>query len=807
MPVLDDLRFSGRLFRRSPGLTAISLLSIALSIGVTAVVFAAVKAVLLDPLPYSRAGELVQFRSEYPKMNQQSSGNYAFWNDVREIGRRSRTLGPIGVNGNEVFDMAGDPHEPPEALYGVHMNAILFPVLGVSPMLGRNVLPEEDTASHSEVMILSYGLWRRRFHGDPSVVGRTVIQHGHGCLVIGVMPPGFNYPLQRSAAHTPAPYVEFWSTPFHIGPNPNGAFTAVARLRPGVTLEAARQEMASISTDLAREFPALNRDRVLKLVSVRESAVGPAGRNLVLLMAATGLFLLIGCANVANLLLARGMARQREIAVRLAIGASPGRIMRQVLTESCALAALGGIGGYLLTLAAWKVLPSVAPATISRLAAAHADMAVLAFAMALAIVNGLLFGIAPAFRMANKGEVLTAGFGVRGAASGRHDRLRSLLVAGEVALSVLLVVVGGQVLASFIRLVNTDPGFDRRVVASVVLPSPVQYRDPLKRALYYRQLVEAARSIPGVDSAGTTDALPFSGENHGGLVYAGQTSGKLTAEIDTIGAEYLQTMGIRLLEGRWFRDEDMDASNNDAIVNPSVAQRLWPGGSALGQRICVYCSPEHPDRWKRVVGVVSGARHATLDGPPIGNVYLAADAMRVSVFLVLRTARPPLEIEAALRRAIAAVDPDQPVFLSASMRELVADSVADRRFILLLLGATGSLALALAAAGVYGVISYTTSMRTQEIGIRMTVGATPGDIFSMIYGEALLTVGVGLAVGLAAAAAVMRGLRGTLFGLESVHTAAVLMACATAVAAAAIACWIPARRATRTDPLASLRVE
>jgi predicted permease len=513
------------------------------------------------------------------------------------------------------------------------------------------------------------------------------------------------------------------------------------------------------------------------------------------------LFMLIGCANVANLLLAWGFARQREVAVRLAVGAGQGRIVRQLLTESCVLAVVGGLGGYVLTAAAWRILPALAPVSIPRLAAARADGSIFGFALALAIINGVLFGIAPALRLARMN-----GLSSRGVAAGRRDGIRSSLVAAEVALSVMLVVIGGQLLGSFVKLMNTDPGFDaRHVLASVVLPAPERYPGPEKRALFFQRIFDSVRALPGVESAGVVDALPFSGENHGAFVSDGARN--IDSEIDIIGGQYLQAMGVRLLEGRWFRDEEMTDASDTAIVNDHIADRLWPGVSAVGQRVCVYCSLEHPDRWKRVIGVVSSARHSALNDPAAGNTYLAAGAMRESVFLVVRTERPSGDLEQAIRRAIASIDPNQPVFLSAPMSALIADSVADRRFIMTVLAVTGWLALLMSAAGVYGVISYTTSRRTQEIGIRMALGATPGNVRGLIFRQGFATVAVGLAVGLGGALLAMPALKSLLTGLESQKLSYVWIATLLVTLTAGIACWIPSRRATRVDPMSALRLE
>ena len=767
--------------------------------------FAAIRTVLIDPLPYRRADRLVQLRSEFPGVQRQASGDWVVWNDAREIAVRTRTLGAPAVYRNAVFDLAGDGNNTPEALYGVLVTANLFPVLGVAPMIGRNVLPEEDQRGHTDVMILSYGLWTRRFHSDRSVVGRTVTISGHGCLVIGVMPPEFNFPMRRGAAHTPSPYVEFWAAPFSAGDNANAGFGAIARLRGAASLADARQDLAAISRDLAHDFPATNRERILTLNVLRDRIVGAAGPSLMLLMAAAVLFMLIGCANVANLLLARGLARQREISVRLAIGAGQWRIARQLLTESCVLALAGGLGGYALTAAAWKILPSIAPVSIPRLAASRADTSVFVFAMALAAINGILFGIAPALRITR-----WSGFGARGAAMDRGGRMRSALVASEIALAVLLVVTGGRVAASFVRLISADPGFEAgRVLASVVLPAPDRYRDADRRALFYRKIFDAVRALPGVESAGTVDALPFSGENHGGFVSDDEPprGQRMVAEIDVAGGEYQRAMGMHLLEGRWFREEEMSPDNDSAVVDTLVARRFWPSASAIGQRICVFCTPENPRNWKRVIGVVASASHSALDEPETGSVFLAAGAMQRSVFVVARTVRPAAEMERAVRRSIAAIDPNQPVFLSASMRELIADSVADRRFIVLLLAITGSLALILASAGAYGMISYTTSRRTQEIGVRMAVGATPRDVLSLIFRQGFAAVAIGLAIGLAAAAACFQLLGALLPGLQASPAVYVWIAAALVTLTAAVACWIPARRAMKIDANTALRQE
>lgn len=813
MSLHHNIRLAVRVVRRNPSTTAIALVSIALSVAATSVVFAAIKAVLLDPLPYSRPQELVQIRTEFGNVFEPSIVDFGFWSDAQEIARRTRTLASLGVYGNRMFNLAGSGSTPPEALYGLGVSASLFPTLGVKPMLGRNILPDEDQPGHANEMILSYGLWSRRFNRDRNVVGRSVLVDGHNCLIIGVMPPDFNFPLRRAAAHTPSPYVEFWAPIRRASIDAEGAIGMVARLRKGVTLNDAQEDLASISVALSRESPATNRDRVLRLAWLRDRTLGSAAKSLGLLMGSACMFLLIGCANVAILLLARGFSRQREIAIRVAVGATNGHIVRQLLTESCVLALLGGAGGYVVALAAWRILPAIAPVNIPRLAAARADWMVFAFALAVALATGFLFGIAPALRARLIPVSSVRASRVQGETSNKRERIHRCLVIAEVTITVALVIIGGQLLAKFIELLRTDPGFKAdHLLASVVLPSHEQYRTPEQKALLYRRFLDAVRAIPGVESAGTVDALPFSGENHGGLlsISAGQTvrtNAQIPGEIDVVSANYLETMGVRLIRGRWFREDEMCGSSDAAIINDIAASRFWPGEDAVGKRICVYCTPENPHNWKRVVGVVSSFRHKSIDGPMPLNVYLAAGALERAAFLVVRTERPTDGLEKAIRLAISSVDPNQPVFLSASLEALIADSIADRRFVMTLLAVTATLALLMSAVGVYGVASHTTLRRTQEIGVRLALGATRNDVQLLVFRQGFIPVAVGLTAGLVLTLVLLRELRGVIAGLGLGNWPQMTFSLALISFAGAIACWLPARRVTRIEPMSALRYE
>ena len=777
-----------------------------------AVVFTAIKSVLLDPLPYARHSELVQLRSDYPRFPN-SLSDWILWRDAQEVVRRTRTLASIAFYRTDVFDLPGDNASPPEALWGLRVSANLFPTLGVQPMLGRNILPEEDQPGHPNEMILSYGLWQRRFHADPNIVGKTITINRRGCLVIGVMPRGFNFPLREGDVHTPWPYIEFWA-PLQNGTPLGAQYTvfSIARRRPGVSLSEAQQDLASISADLAHEFPTTNQDHALHMGLLLDRALGKSKNTLWFLMLASVMFLLIGCANVANMLLARGLTRHREIGIRMAVGAGSGRIVRQLLTESCVLAVLGGIAAYLLTVISWKVLPAMFPVSVPRLSAAHPDGKVLVFSLAASVSNGILFGMAPAFRALRNRVIPGRAWSISAAMSGSRDRLRGVLVAIEMGMAATLVIVGGQLLASFISLLRTDPGFTAdRVLASVIIADQTRYGTDALRAQLYHRVLDIVRAEPGIESAGAIDALPFSGENHGGLINTpssgAQEKDGVPAEIDLVSTGYLETMGVRLLQGDWFRDQDLSHSSDSVIVNDVAARTLWPGQSVVGKLICVYCSPKRPPKWKHVIGVVSSMRHRSLDQIPPPSVYMAADSLENAAFIVVRSNRPMKDVDKQIRAAVASVDADQPVFVSTTMQELIDDTVADRRFVMGLLAGAGFLALLMAAGGVYGVTSYLTSRRTQEIGVRMALGATRGKVQVLVFGQSFFVALIGLLSGLVLALILMKVLRSTLVGLNTGHLQDLWVETGAVALAAALACWLPARRAAKIDPAAALRQE
>ncbi len=818
MSTLADLRQALRLLGRAPAVSLIAVLSIAIGAGAAAVVFAAVKVVLIEPFPYSHPESLVQIRTDFTRGGSPHQ-DWVSWDDMQDVARENRSFRSVAVYHYALFNLGGGADALPEALYGLSVSANLFPTLGVSPMLGRNIQPEEAQPGRDHEMILSYGLWVRRFHSDPGVVGRAVQVNGHDSRIVGVMPPDFDFPMRlATSVSTPSRHMEFWA-PLAVDParSQRGAtgYAAIARLRPGVSLAQARQDLSAIATRLAAAYPRTNQDRTLEAGRLRDRTLGFAQTGILLLMAAALCFLAIGCANVANLLLARALARRREMAIRAALGAGRSRIARQLLTESCLLALLGGTAGFGLAALAWRLLPAVAPMSIPRLEAARADGTVLLFALAVSVLTGLASGLAPAWS-AGAAEPAAAlrESGGRGAAGSSGHRFRSLLLLSQIAVTVVLVATGGSLAGSFVRLLRTDPGFHSdRVLASIIVASGDRYlHHPEAHALLFRDILDSVRALPGVESAGVVDPLPFSGDNTGGWVTATEDGAahpetQTIAEVDTVSAGYLETMGIPLLQGRLFRQEEEDPSRDSAIVNDLAAARLWPGGHAVGSRICIDCSPGRPPQWRQVIGVVGSIRHAGLDEPPGLQVYLSGGALSSANFLVVRSSRPFGALGQAIRRAVAAIDPNQPVFLSAGMSTLIGDWLSDRRFIVTLLGITGFLALLLSAAGVYGVVAYVTSRRTQEIGVRVALGATPGQVRALIFRQGMQLAVMGIACGLLLAIALARLLSHWLAGLQADSPAPAGMAVALVAAFAALACWIPARRATRLDPVAALREE
>jgi putative ABC transport system permease protein len=809
--VRQNLRYAIRTCLGAPGFTLLAVVTIAVGVGANAAIFSVVNAVLLRPLPFPHAEELYLLQ-QTNSQTRQASGN-ASPADVLDWRARTRSFAAIAAFRDDVYVLGGDR---PERLGGAIVNANFFDVLGVKPALGRAFVPGDEQRG-SRVVVLSDGLWRERFGADRLAVGRSIRLNSESYTIVGVMPPRVDYPDQ-ARLWTP-PHWRMPDDPLLPAEDPSpqrghAYVFVVGRVKPSVTRAAAEGDLGAVAAQLAREFPTTNMNVGATLLPLRDDLVGDVRPTLLLLFAAVGLLLLIAASNVSALLIARATARTQEIAVRLALGASRGRIVGQLLTESVVLAVIGGTGGVLLAM--WVVPPLVAisPRDLG-VTEVPVDANVLGFSLAVSLVAGVLFGLAP----------VRQAFGIRLhddlKRSSRHGsnpsdrRVRSTLVAAEIALSMVLVVGAGLTVRSFVRLQHVPTGFatDRQLTASVNLPQ-TRYPTPLRKAEFWERAVEALRAVPGVEAVGATSRLPLSGGNSSrSLVVDGNTdqASQPTVDYRTASPDYFRALGIPLLRGRTFRDDDREDRARVGVVSTSMAQRLWPGADPIGHRIAI-----DPDEPITVVGVVGDVHHASLAAETQPTLYVPyRQDPWPSMTFVLRMKNAPgngspaaaAGMEAAVRNAIAVVDKEQPVGAIRSMDQQLSRSLSRQRFSVTLLTAFGVIAVALAAIGLYGVLAFIVAQRRREIGVRIALGATSRDVVGDILGHGLRLTAIGMAIGLALAFAVARLMSTLLFGIGAADVVTFAGASALLAAIAAAASLVPALRASRVDPLVALRDE
>jgi putative ABC transport system permease protein len=800
----NDLRFGLRSLRSAPATTAIALLALALGIGANSAIFSVVNGVLLTPLPYPRAERLVLIFSSNPKHGfprfSASGPDFDDWH------RQSRSFDGLAAISNGNVNLTG--RGEPEVLAGGRVTADFFHVLGVRPLAGRFFRPDEDSPAGRHVAVLSQGLWQRRFGGDPAVVGQSLLLDGESYQVIGVAPPGLDFPRKRDL------WVPLGMT---VDKDSRGAhyFSTLGRLRDGVSLAAAQAEMKGITARLEQQYPDSNTGWsavVLPLQEVQVEKVRPA---LLVLSWVVGAVLLIACLNVANLLLARLAARGREIAVRTALGAGRGRLVRQLLTESVLLALLGGLLGLLLAYWGTKALVALNPAALPRPEAVGLDGRVLAFTLVLSVAAGLVFGLFPALHDPGTGLHDALKEGGRAVAGGRRGRLaRQGLALVEVALAVVLLVMAGVLLRSFARLSTVDPGFQPAGVLAIDLSPPdKKYPEPEQLALFYRTLLDRVNALPGVSRAGCLMPLPLSGGNaflifsvHGRPAPRPDEPSSAAVRWTSPGA--FTALGIHLLRGRLPDERDTRDKPRVAVINRTMAEKIWPHEEALNQQITFGDSTDPKTQWMTVVGIVSDVKQGSLADQPQYEVYSALfQSPQSPVTLLARTAGDPLALAEPIRQAVREADPDLPVFKVRTMESVVAESLAQNRMSTVLLAIFAALALILAAVGVYGVISYSVAQRTHEMGIRMALGAKRGDVLGLVLRQGMLTVVVGLAVGILGAAYATRALSGLVYGVSTTDLATFLIVPLALAAVALLANYVPARRATRVDPLVALRQE
>ena len=817
--LLQDLRYAIRGLRQRPGFAAVAVLTLALGIGANTAIFSIANGVLLRSLPYADPDRLMMLwghRAQEP-LAELSVAEYL---DLRE---RSRTLATLAAFADGSVNLTGDGS--PERLRVGLMTASAPGVLGVVPTRGRSFTSEEDLPGRPQVVLLSDGLWRRRFGADPGIIGRTLTLDDAPATVIGIMPPDFQLPSHYSGSP-----MELWA-PLQLDPATDRSergwhfLLALGRLRDGVTPEAASRETSALMRGMLAEYPGEYRpDFDGSATAVRQEVVGDVRPAILVLLGAVALLLLIACANVAGLLLARAEGRQREIALRTALGAGRGRLVRQLLTENLLLAVTGGLLGLLAAVWVARALVLAAPPTIPRLDAVSIDARVLGFTLGITLVTGLLFGLVPAVHAARAdlSGALTDG-GRAGTASVARHRVRRALVAAQVALALVLVTGAGLLVQSFLRLRQVDPGFrpERLLTARVEL-SPVRYATNESMRAFYRDLVDRLQALPGVRSASTARALPMTGRLEIGdwsFVLEGQAASPPLptdwhpADWQVVSPGYFETMGIPVRSGRGVEASDRLGVPGVVVVNRTLAQQVWPAGNPVGQRVLLGGGGVD-SVWRTVVGVVGDVRHRGLAAPPRPEMYLpyaqfpaGTGTSQRSLYVVMRTTGDPVAMVRSLRAAVAALDPDVPLTGVQTMEDAMGSWAAERRLLMLLVTSFAALALTLGAIGIYGVMTHLVAQREREIGVRVALGAVPREIVRLVTVQGMTMVGVGIAVGAGASLAATRVLRSLLFEVRPSDPATLLATALMLAGVAATAMLVPALRATRVDPIDALRAD
>jgi putative ABC transport system permease protein len=813
----QDLRYGFRMLMKRPGFTAVAVVALALGIGANTAIFSVVNAVLLRPLPYAEPERLVMVWGSAPQLGfdvlPPTAAESVEWRE------RSRVFEEVAALRSQTWNMTGAAG--PEQIEGARVSESLFTALGVKPLLGRTFLPEEDRAGGARVVVMGHGLWQRSFGADPSVIGRSVTLNNQSFLVVGVMPQGFRFPGGENmlSGLQFSPKIELWEpmqlTAEELAARGTHNLAVVARLKSGVSLQQAQAEMNAIALQLGEQYPKYNKGLGVKLVSLHEQVTGDVRPALLILLGTVGFVLLIACANVANLLLARAATRRKEMAIRTALGASRARVIRQLLTESMLLSLLGGAGGLLLALWGIDALGALIPETVARGGEIGADARVLSFTLLVSLLTGLVFGLAPALQASRTEVNESLKEGTRGATSGAgHNRFRSLLVVSEIALASVLLIGAGLLVRSFLHLQHVSPGFDPSgvVAMELVLPSvaPSAYTEPEQQSAFFHRALERVGSIAGVEAAAVVSTLPLTGAFEStslkieGRPAPPSESGSPQANYTMVSADYFRVMSIPLMKGRAFTERDTKESPGVLLVNESLARKYWPGEEAIGKRLTIGFEKTP----REIVGVVGDAKQTSLDAQTPLAVYLPYQQFPYAgMTLVVRSGADAATVAGAVRREVQAIDPSLPVSNVRSMEQVLSASVAERRFSMTLVGLFATVALLLAMVGIYGVMAYTVSERTHEIGVRIALGAQAGDILRLILGQGLLLTLGGIGLGLGGAFLLTRLMSGLIYGVtatDPVTFAGVALALALVALAA---CFIPARRATRVDPMEALRYE
>jgi putative ABC transport system permease protein len=799
----QDVRYALRSLGKSPGFTAVAVLTLALGIGFNTAVFSVVDAAVFRPLAYAKPAELVRLIDTNPSRGidrfSSSPLNFVDWRS------QNRTLAAMAAyTRNDLTLLEGSS---PERLQGQSVSPALFPLLGVSPMLGHAFDPEDEKPGRDKTAVLSFELWQRRFGGDRAIVGKTISLEGGKRIVAGVMPRAFRFPASKSA--------ELWM-PLVLDAETlenRGAhwLSVIARLKPGVTLAQARADLDVIAARLEAAYPEKNKGWGILVTPLSEAVVGRSKKPLLLLLGAVGFVLLIACVNVSNLLVARGVGRRREVAVRTALGAGRARLIRQLLTESLVLALLGGAAGAVLAVWGAEALVALSAGTLPRSAEAGVDARVLLFALAASLATAAVSGLWPALRAttAADGETLREGHGSAGLPRGAARARRALLVV-ELALTLVLLAGAVLLLRSMAAVLRVDPGFRAAGALTARLELPeARYPERAQQAAFYRDLQGRLAALPGVAAAGTSNFAPLSGSrwtlSTKFLDHPVPAGDEPSLEYRVAGGEFFRAAGIPLKRGRFFTAEDRADAPRVAILTEAAARRHFPGEDPIGRQIVIGDRVKEP---RRIVGVVGDVLEGGLTEPAAPELYVPAEQVPWSgMAVIVRTEGDPMRLVPSLRAAIASLDRSLPVEDIGRLSDAVSRSLGERRFALTLLSAFSVLALILAAVGIYGVVSYTAAQRQREVGIRMALGARRADVLRLFVREALTLAGAGILLGLALAAGATRLLSGMLFGVAPTDPASYAAVATLLFAAVLAASLIPAHRATRVSPIEALRNE
>ena len=809
--IFRDLRYSLRLLLKSPGFTAVAVFSIALGIGANTTVFSVINAVLLKSLPYKDPSSLVLLWGDGRTEGRLDRHNQVSATDVADYRAQSTVFEDVATYAGWYPLMSGDSEA--ERIPAIQVGDGFFKVMRGTPILGRVFTPEDQEDGKDFVIVLSHALWQRRFAGDPNIVGKTISLNGRTYNIVGVMGADFQ-PLPRSLVAPEGQFYRPVAESYDETARDERHLRAIARLKPGVTIEQARSEVNIIAQRLEQQHPLTNKNQGAWVVSITDEIVGGIRPTLWMIFGAVVFVLLVACANVANLLLARSTVRHKEITIRSAIGAARGQLIRQLLTESFLLAMVGGALGLLLAVWGTGLVSSYGSNINPMFRDIAVDWRVLGFTFAVSIFTGLLFGLAPALQVSKPNLTEALKEAGRGAgSSGHRNRLRSALVVSEIALTLVLLVCAGLLTRTVLRLRNVDTGFDSANILAMNIGLPaVKYPKPENQIAFFKQVTDRLAALPGVKAAGTTSVLPLSDNFDGrGLVVEDHPKPRgeeISVDLYVTTPGYLKAMDIKTIDGREIIDGDTADSPKVALINQTMAGQLWPNQNPLGRRISFPGSEKNPQPWRTIVGVMKDVAQYSLDKKPPMQIYLPHSQFPTTFnSIVLKTEGEPLAMTNAVRREILAVDKDQAVFSVTTLDELRGESILTRKFFMLLLLVFAGLALTLAAVGIYGVMSYVASQRTHEIGIRMALGAQAKDVLKLMIGNGMALALIGVALGLAGALALTRVMAGILFGVATTDALTYVTVSVGLVVVALLACYLPARRATKVDPLVALRYE